>query len=338
VGINPRRNENQYLQDRSIQRQDDELAYQRSTDEQNRALAAADREIAMADRQVNRQTAEEDRAINNNYRQAQIDNLNANAEYRRALAGRDDPGSATNSPESPAAKARRDTLRRLIISSPAAIRAAYRGVNLDGLSASELRDVASDVLRRTQSLPTGQRRVKTREIERLIAEMEAADTAAATGGVAPSPAVPAPATGPSRTGSGGQRGTGANRYAQSMGPDFQGPVPPTEQGQRQSPTVRPQERRNRTLAEIVSDKNRQQAGLPLLSGLTRYDDYTPEEDRLVSEATSSRSSGVRNDGLYLQNRGSASQQFEVDRTNRGIYTDRDFQRAAPPIRPPDNAL
>lgn len=333
VGINPRRNENEYLQDRAIQRQDDELAYQRSTDEQNRALAAADREIAS-----------EDRAINNNYRQAQIDNLNANAEYRRALADRDGPNSVANNPDSPAAKARRDTIRRLIVSSPDAIRAAYRGVDLDGLTSSELRDVASDILRRTQSLPVGQRHVKTRRIERLIAEMEAADLAemAGNGATPPASAVPsssaAPAPAPS--GGGGRQRPRRNDYAQSMGPDFQGPVPPTEQGQQPVPsagqpqssaTVRPQERRNRTLAEIVSDKNRQLRGQPLLSGLTRYDDYTPEEDRIVSAATSSRSSGVRNDGLYLQDRGSTSQQFDVARTNLGIYTDRDFQRAAPLI-------
>jgi len=333
VGINPRRNENQYLQDRSIQRQDDELAYQRSTDEQNRALAAADREIAS-----------EDRAINNNYRQAQIDNLNANAEYRRALADRDGPNSVANNPDSPAAKARRDTIRRLIVSSPDAIRAAYRGVDLDGLTSSELRDVASDILRRTQSLPVGQRHVKTRRIERLIAEMEAADLAEMAGNGATSPASPVPqasaAPAPAPSGGGGRQRPRRNDYAQSMGPDFQGPVPPTEQGQQpatsagqpqSSATVRPQERRNRTLAEIVSDKNRQLRGQPLLSGLTRYDDYTPEEDRIVSAATSSRSSGVRNDGLYLQDRGSTSQQFDVARTNLGIYTDRDFQRAAPLI-------
>lgn len=335
IGINPRRNENEYLQDRAIQRQDDELAYQRSTDEQNRALAAADREIAS-----------EDRAINNNYRQAQIDNLNANAEYRRALADRDGPNSVANNPDSPAAKARRDTIRRLIVSSPDAIRAAYRGVDLDGLTSSELRDVASDILRRTQSLPVGQRHVKTRRIERLIAEMEAADLAEMAGNGATSPTSPvppasaAPAPAPAPSGGGGRQRPRRNDYAQSMGPDFQGPVPPTEQGQRpvqsagqsqSSATVRPQERRNRTLAEIVSDKNRQLRGQPLLSGLTRYDDYTPEEDRIVSAATSSRSSGVRNDGLYLQDRGSTSQQFDVARTNLGIYTDRDFQRAAPLI-------
>lgn len=333
IGINPRRNENEYLQDRAIQRQDDELAYQRSTDEQNRALAAADREIAS-----------EDRAINNNYRQAQIDNLNANAEYRRALADRDGPNSVANNPDSPAAKARRDTIRRLIVSSPDAIRAAYRGVDLDGLTSSELRDVASDILRRTQSLPVGQRHVKTRRIERLIAEMEAADLAEMAGNGATSPASPVPqasaAPAPAPSGGGGRQRPRRNDYAQSMGPDFQGPVPPTEQGQQpatsagqpqSSATVRPQERRNRTLAEIVSDKNRQLRGQPLLSGLTRYDDYTPEEDRIVSAATSSRSSGVRNDGLYLQDRGSTSQQFDVARTNLGIYTDRDFQRAAPLI-------
>lgn len=324
-GIDPNQNTNQFLQQRQLRVANEDRARQEEQRLYDRGVQAEDRQLAREAQAQDAETEAQDRAVMNDYRRAQMNALNSTAEYRQHLIERgNDELSVQDAPDSPSSIARRDTIRRLILSSPNPVRAAYQGVNLDALNGAQLREVASDILRRTQSLPVGQRHVKTREIARLIAQMEAQDGVDVE-------AQPLPAAAGGRA-----NGSGRTRRPQASNgadPYFQGPLPPNTPARRRDASnqlsvvdpVNGARLRDRTLAEIVADKNRQIQGQPLLSGLSRYDDYSPSEERMVAEAT--QNSRTRDDGLFLQNRGSRSQQFEVDRTREHIYTEADFERA-----------
>lgn len=303
-GINPDRPVNDFLQDRQLQQ-----------DEQDRGYLAQDRATAADDRLFNQRLQEQESNANTAYRQAIAQSMQSSAQYRQHLAERD---AALHDPNSPLAGAQRDVVRRLILSMPPSIQASYGGLDLRGLSSSQLKETADEILRRASMLYRRDRRIDMRSIRGAIYQLNLLQQA----GLDPDSVDPAilqqilggRIRGP---GGGGRRAaTAGDGESIRMGDapahilDSQGnPLP------------------DRSLAQIEADMDAANRGARIPG---RED---PRQMSRAEMALAYRASQNRRDPAYeaanrILGHGTRSQEHEEYRSSMGTgFTERDFQEA-----------
>jgi hypothetical protein len=136
--------------------------------------------------------AEEERALNADYRQTLMRSMDVNANRREAEMGRTSERDARSyDPNHPVAQQRREFLRRIMASAPGMAQ-AFAGQDLDALGAVELSRIADQMLRRIGQVPARYRQTDVDALMQMAADLDAGDAPAEQSVTQ----VPAPAAGP----------------------------------------------------------------------------------------------------------------------------------------------
>lgn len=307
-GINPNRPVNDFLQRRELQQ-----------DEQDRGYMAEDRAIAADDRAFNRRLQEQESNANTAYRQAIAQSMQSSAQYRQHLAERD---AALHDPNSPLASAQRDVVRRLILSMPPSIQASYGGLDLRGLSSSQLKETADEILRRASMLYRRDRRVDMRSIRGAIYQLNLLQQA----GLDPDSVDPAllqqilggRIRGPGGGGRGGRRRQTQEQNSESMRMGA-APVHVLDEQGRELP--------DRSLAQIEADYDDATQGATIPNRPNPFQ-LSQAESRLLHDITANKRHPSYEAASRILGHGTRSQEYESARSARGYgFTEQDFREA-----------
>lgn len=250
--------------------------------------------------------AEEERALNTDYRQTLMRSMDVNANRREDEMRRTGERDTRNyDPASAEADAAREFLRRAVASAPGDMRAAFDGMDLDALGARDIQWETDRVLRRIGQVPMRERTTEQNDILAALGPSAAPEPTQAAPETAEAPAVQA-----------------ARRRLGRPAPGATAAVAPAA----------PATRRDRTVAQINADRLMERRGQPPPSGYSA-DDLTPGEADAIARDFARR--GNRSQAAALAGGiDTRSREAQMQAVNQqGTYNQQDINRASVLLAP-----